>query len=65
MIRKIMERLKKIEVDKAEKEQEIQKLQEEIKMMNERKSKLQGFKEEYEQLVIKFTEFIKNEFMKK
>ena len=33
--------------------------------MNEKESKLKGFKEEYEQLVIRFTEFIKNEFTKK
>ena len=65
MIRRIIERLKKLEIDRAEKEEEIKKLQEEIKLIDERKSKLQGFKEEYEQLVIKFTEFIKNEFTKK
>lgn len=65
MIRRIIEKLKKLEIDRAEKEEEIRKLQEEIKLIDERKSKLQGFKEEYEQLVIKFTDFIKNEFTKK
>ncbi len=65
MIRRIMERLRKIETDRAEKEEEIKRLQNEISVMDERKSKLQGFKEEYEQLVIRFTEFIKNEFTKK
>lgn len=65
MIRRIMERLKKIDVDRAEKEEEIKRLQDEIKTMNEKESKLKGLKEEYEQLVIRFTEFIKNEFTKK
>ncbi len=65
MIRRIIERLKKLEIDRDEKEEEIRKLQEEIKLIDERKNKLQGFKEEYEQLVIKFTDFIKNEFTKK
>ncbi|MBR1654543.1 MAG: hypothetical protein IJ690_06360 [Clostridia bacterium] len=65
MIRRIMERLKKLEIDRADREEEIKRLQEEIKIMDERKSKLQGFKEEYEQLVVRFTEFIKNEFTKK
>ena len=65
MIRRIIERLKKLEIDRDEKEEEIRKLQEEIKLIDERKNKLQGFKKEYEQLVIKFTDFIKNEFTKK
>ena len=65
MLKRIRARLQRVEIERENKERELLEIQNEIKRLDGKTKKLNSFKTEYEHLVSRFNEFIKNEFTKK
>lgn len=65
MLKRIRVRLQRVEIERENKERELLEIQNEIKRLDGKTKKLNSFKAEYERLVGRFNEFVKNEFTKK
>ena len=65
MLKRIRARLQRVEIERENKERELLEIQNEIKRLDGKTKKLNSFKAEYERLVGRFNEFVKNEFTKK
>ena len=65
MLKRIRVRLQRVEIERENKERELLEIQNEIKRLDGKTKKLNSFKAEYDRLVGRFNEFIKNEFTKK
>lgn len=65
MLKRIRARLQRVEIERENKERELLEIQNEIKRLDGKTKKLNSFKAEYERLIGRFNEFVKNEFTKK